>query len=110
MLNLTSLRHTSTLPTRDVALCLKCANTGRSPRGRRRPIDRLAHLVDARRAHRLLRLMETENRFDRRQAEELDHPPRLFLKVVDDRLICEAGSVRRQCAASKHSPTKKGPR
>jgi hypothetical protein len=54
--------------------------------------------------------METENRFDRRQAEELDHPPRLFLKVVDDRLICETSSVRRQGAANKHSPTKKGAR
>ena len=39
--------------------------------------------------------MEPENHFDRRQAEELHHPPRLFLKVVDDRLLCDAGSVRR---------------
>src|ERR1700722_5339786 len=37
----------------------------------------------------------------------LDHPPRLFLKVVDDRLICEAGGVFCQCAASRHSPIKK---
>jgi hypothetical protein len=39
--------------------------------------------------------------------EELDHPPRLFHRIVDDRLICEAGSVLCQCAASRHSPIKK---
>ena len=58
-----------------------------APASHRCAIDWLAHLIDARGAHRALGFVKPQYPFVPRQAEEVEHPPRLALEVVQHGLV-----------------------